>query len=318
MKNLFKPASLLLYLLTFLNFFLTGVSISKFIGSADGQGLASGAIVLGYGMTFAIGAFILAVISVNYLSEKSISKMNRLLVIVLIILISYYTFAFFNNKKSNETGNTNSKSSTVTLIGNKVSGLPLKNRSSEETMGLGFFKPDFFNAKVLYFYNYPVTEKPVSENVPVDSLGFGVNKTGGIDISYAPTWLKPEHLKLDYEIFYFKILSLTKDFAEVIVNDVTENTMLLARNSGNVILWPDFLLQVHSVEFLKDKNQIVRVKPLSYAGEINKTFEIMKPVLIKEEWMQIEMFDENYESIGMGWIQWRNGSKLLITYSLLS
>lgn len=318
MKNLFKPASLLLYLLTFLNFFLIGVSFSKIIGATEGQGLASGAIVLGYGMTFAIGAFILAVVSVNYLSEKSISKINRLLVIVLLILISYYAFAFFNNKKNNETGKTNTESSTVTLIGNKVSGLPLKKRSSEETMGLGFFKPDFINAKVLYFYSYPVTEKLVSEHIPIDSLGFGINKTGGIDISYAPPWLMPEHLKLDYEIFYFKIMSLTKDFAEVMVNDVTENTMFLARNSGNVILWPDFLLQVHSVGFLKDKKQIVRVKPLSYAGEINKTFEIMKPVLIKEEWMQVEMFDENYESIGKGWIQWRSGNELLIDYSLLS
>ena len=314
----FKTSGLLLYLLTFLNFFLTGVSISKFIGATEGQGLASGAIVLGYGLTFAFAALIISVISVYYLCEKSVVKINLLLGIALLILISYYTFIFFDNKKSNEVGKTFTEPSTVTQINNNNFSTININRSSEETMGLGFFKPDFINAKVLYFYNSPDTDKPVSENIPVDSLGFGINNTGSIEISYAPPWLKPEHLKLDYEIFYFKIQSLTKDFAEVIVNDMNDNTMFLARNTGNVILWPEFLLQVHSVEFLKDKNQIVRVKPLSNAGEINKTFEIMKPILIKEEWMQIEMFDDNYESIGKGWIQWRNGSELLITYSLLS
>ena len=54
MKNIFNPASFLLYLLTFLVFFLTGATFVNISGAAKNQGLASGAIVVGYALMFSI------------------------------------------------------------------------------------------------------------------------------------------------------------------------------------------------------------------------------------------------------------------------
>ena len=36
------------------------------------------------------------------------------------------------------------------------------------------------------------------------------------------------------------------------------------------------------------------------------------------QWIKVELIDENYNSLGQGWIKWREEGKLLISYSLLS
>lgn len=295
MNKFTNKASLLLYLLAFIVFFFAGGLFVKFSGAAEGQGLASGSIVFVYCIIFALAALAASIFLVHYSSQRSIVIANRLLLIIFVILIGILSLGFSNMEKKR------------ILI-----------NEPENSMGLGFFKPDFFEKPVLYFYSSPDQNKSVQEHPAVDSVGFTKKETGGFEISYAPPWLKPEHLKLDYDILYFKVVSLTENFAEVTVNDVTQETKYIDRNAGKILMWPDFLLQVHSVEFQEPGEQKVRVKPLSYAGEVITAFQIMKPLIIKDEWMLVELYDDNYKKTGEGWIQWNSDNQLLISYSLLS
>jgi hypothetical protein len=90
------------------------------------------------------------------------------------------------------------------------------------------------------------------------------------------------------------------------------------RSAGEVIYWPEFLLKVFSVEFPPDQAQAIRLKPLDYSAEINTPYEFMSPVEVKDEWLHVLLLDDDYRTIGKGWIQWKKDNKLIITYSLLS
>ena len=70
MKKLFKPASLLLYFLTILSFFLAGFLYAALTGAGKGQGLAGGAIVLGYGVLSAGVAFVISIFKLSLTAYK--------------------------------------------------------------------------------------------------------------------------------------------------------------------------------------------------------------------------------------------------------
>ena len=92
MNKLFKPASLLLYLLAVMVFFIGGLFVAKLTGAGKGQMLAGGAIVLFYGIVAAGLAFITALFVARSASHESVVKINKILgavVIVLAIIIAY-------------------------------------------------------------------------------------------------------------------------------------------------------------------------------------------------------------------------------------
>ena len=323
MNKFLKPSGLLLYLLAFLDFFLVGGFFVQISGAAEGQGLAAGAIVLVYGLIFAFTALVASLFFVHYSNHKLIVFANKLLLILFIIEVGIITYQIINKEeKQTPTKEFPKKVTTpVSMLTNASVNNEFDSASQNENefpMGLGFFKPNFRETSILYFYYIPNLKKSILDHPPVDSIGFKKLETGGIDISYAPPWLKPEILKLDYDILYFKSESLSTDFAEVIVNKDINKTMFVARNNGTITFWPDFLLQVNSIEFIVPNEQKVRVKPLSYAGEVKIPFEFMKPLLVRDEWLLVELLNNNYEYAGRGWVQWKRDNQLLILYSLLS
>lgn len=326
MNKFTSKASLLMYLLTFVIFFIAGGLFVKFSGAAEGQGLAAGAIVFVYCILFAFAGLVASIFIVRYRNPGTIVFANRLLLIIFVIFLGILTYNYLKISDNPTPIETPEKVTAPTgMLINAISNFGKENFKEnvfkdepENSIGLGFFKPDFFEKSVMYFYSNQNSKKTVTEHPPSDSIGFSKTENGGFEISYAPPWLVPEHLKLDYDILYFKIQSLSDDFAEVTVNTGTQQTFFVDRSAGKIIYWPDFLLQVHSVEFTDPGIQKVRVKPLSYAGEDLTAFQLMVPVIVKDEWMLVELFDDNYEQVGQGWIQWKKDNQLLITYSLLS
>ncbi|MBC7884650.1 MAG: hypothetical protein H7X99_04205 [Saprospiraceae bacterium] len=97
MNKYVTPACFLLYILTFLNFFLIGGLFVKITGAAEGQGMAAGAMVFTYGLVFASLALITSLIIVSQANPKFISKTNKLLGIGLFLIILYMTFSFYNS-----------------------------------------------------------------------------------------------------------------------------------------------------------------------------------------------------------------------------
>lgn len=322
MKKLIKPASLLFYFQTILIFFLVGVTYSGLTNAAKGQGLAGGAIVVGYGVMFAFIAFITSIIVAYYVRDRIIVITNRIMAILLVIAIGILTYRFMNREQNKKPTKEYPKKTSApavmesNLFFSRVFQHPQEVKNTP--LGLGFFKPNFYKDTVLYFYGNPNWEKSVQEHAPTDSITFEKTEYGSFDISYAPPWLVPDHLKMDYDILYFRIQSISRDFVEITVNNIDQRSIYVNRFDGDIIYWPEFLLSVNSVEFIDGKEQIIRIKPLNYAGEVNTNFIFMQPLIIKGDWMMVRLVDDDYKTVGKGWIQWKKGDSLIIKYSLFS
>lgn len=324
MKKFLKPAFLLFYLLMPVSFFFVGLLFAKLIDAGKGQMLAAGAIVLGYGVLFAGLAFVTSFIIVRYTKHRYVVIANIVLSVLLVSFLLYFRIQY-KNRNSPKPAEHEMKAPKPTAPAEKGnllvwSAIPKKKhlQNPENDMGLGFFTPNFYDNPLLYFYGNVNPEKSVMEHAPTDSIVFKRRGQGGFDIAQAPPWLVPEHMKLDYDMLYFEIAALGREFAEVVVNTQTRRTALVNKYGGKIIFWPAFLLQVHSVEFPPDSNEKVRARPFEQASEVNLPYSFLKPVSIKNEWMQVELWNDDFRPIGKGWIRWQRNGKLLIDYSLLS
>ena len=92
MKKLFQPSSLLLYFLTIFIFFFAGMLVAGLTGAAKGQGLAGGAIVIGYGFITACCAFILAIVAAYTFENNIIKKINRVFLGVLAMVAVFIAY----------------------------------------------------------------------------------------------------------------------------------------------------------------------------------------------------------------------------------
>ncbi len=330
-----KPYSLLLYLLSFIAFFFVGASIAGLIGAAKNQGLAGGAIVFGYAVVAAFIALIVAIVIASKVNRKLIINLNKILAILIVVLFSYFTIKYQARQKEKEktkieqTKKKTTKAIKITeptaMLSRELVSKTLTIATNIEAiqildskMGIGFFSPQYFEHPTLYFYGDINLEKGLTDHTPIDSLVFARDKYVDITTSYAPPWLYPEHLKLDYGIIIFKVLGIGRDFMKVEVNHQTKQTMYLDKFKGEFVSWSEFIRSVHSVEFNENSKKKVLVKPLDYAGEINIKFSFMQPLLVEEEWMYVILVDDNLKEQGKGWVRWKMDNVLLITYSLLS
>lgn len=338
MKKILKPASLLFNFLSLLFFFMVGLYYAGFIEAGKNQGLAGGAIVLGWGVLFGGIAFIASFFGTRYLPHKIIVWGNTIFGVLILITYGIKFFEYQQKKsetyKNQEPHEQIEKKPTapamdaeptamlypedVSLYLNKK--VVRNNTQLEEppSMGMGFFSPNFYENQVLYFYSNPNFEKSIMEHIPYDSITFKRNKYNSLEIATAPPWLVPDHLKLDYDMLYFKIESVTEEFAEVIVNTTNGQTSYVHKPSGKIIYWPEFLLNVNSVEFYPNSKEKVRARPFKASGEINTPHQFMKPIKIQGEWAEVLLLNSDFKKVGKGWIQWERENKLLINYNLLS
>lgn len=100
MKKFFKPASLLFYFLMILVFFFAGVYYAGITGAAEGQGLAGGAIVLGYGVISAFIALFISFVIVYYVSLDRVIRMNQVLGIVFLIFTAITAYRIFTAERA--------------------------------------------------------------------------------------------------------------------------------------------------------------------------------------------------------------------------
>ncbi len=331
MNKLFKPVSLLMYLLVVLVFFIAGMTIAGISGVAEGAGLAGGAIVLFYGLIAAILAFILALFVAHKTQIETIIKINKIFGILFFLAACLFVYRVITLNKNKIPVNEYPKEITAPVATDKeismvsykelkrVEKLVLMNQNSKLKMGIGLFKPNYFEYPTLYFFGGVNLEKGLTEHMPMDSLVFAGDEYNEPTTTYAPPWLYPEHLKLDYGIIIFKALGIGYDFVKVEANKQTKQLTYLDKNKGTFMTWPEFLLSINSVEFIEKSKQTIHIKPLDYAGEVNvKYYAFMQPLLVEQDWMYVKLVDENLKEQGKGWIRWKKDNVLLIIYSLLS
>lgn len=333
-KNLIKLYSLLLYPLAIIFSFLIGVSIAGLVEAGKDQMLAGGAIVLGYGVIAAFIGFCVALFIAYQGKRKTIIRLNAILFILSCLMIVYYNNDYKKRKAAREANQStwyNSTTVTATFAANsdfnssqsdvqveRSSSMNSAHENDNIDCGLGMFSPSLEGLQNLYFYGEINPEKSTDEHLPIDSISFQLDENGNISIATAPSWLMPEHLKLDYGFIIFKCKSLLKDFIEIEVNSINNQTSFVRRDSGDLQLWPEFLLGIHSVELKDELTQTVKHRPFSYSDNVKLDYSLMSPIKVQYNWLQVALLNNEYDKVGEGWVEWRSEKGLLLNYSLLS
>jgi len=341
-----KPYSYLMYFLVVIASFFIGVTYAGIVEAGKGQMLAGGAIVFGYGVIAAFIGLVLSIFIAIKASRSFIIKFNVFLFITIASFFAYYTIKYQNRQKEKakeklEEDNlrqerrlkknpttpakeveplNNNEATSIDYNHAKLLAMLSKSDNTSKNnseMGLGLFSPNMYENNTLYFYGNINYEKAINDHTPYDSITFRRDKYNNIEITTAPPWLVPEHLKLDYGILYFKVKTIIRDFIEVEVNGTNGQTSFVSPESGNIQYWPEFLLKVHSIEFLNSETQEVKSRPFDYADKVNLTFGLMQPIAMKQDWILVKLTDNSYKNVGTGWIKWRENGILLVRYSLL-
>lgn len=320
MKNFFKPARIAFYILMLLSFFIIGLYYAGFIDAGKGQGLAGGAIVLGYGVLFGGIALIASFFIAHFLEISKIKIINWCLLALLLGSWGYTYYQFQQNKVPEEKSapypkqNTTPTETAEPITANLV--MKLENNTMGNELGLGFFKPNFFEYPSLYFYGTITQGKGVYQHIAQDSLSLGRDQFGDFTLASAPPWLWPEAMNQQFGLVYFKVIAVGREFITVEGNSKTAQKAILAKHQGALLYWPEFLLSTSTIQFLEGKKQVPKIKPLDAASEITTPFEYMTTLQIKGDWVLVSLKDKANKEVDQGWIQWKKNELLLISYTI--
>lgn len=310
--------------------FLIGVLLVGITGAAKNQGLAGGAIVLGYGIIGAGIGLILSLILVSKLDGKIIVRANWVLVVALIGAFFYLQHNYTKRQelKQQERGKEKemrqrtkpASPSQLNFFSMPVMASTFSDSDdvSSTDIPLGYFTPNHFEYKTIYFYKDINPEKGLTEHLPVDSVVFGIDEYGNPKADYAPQWFNPEHLKLDYGIIVLKALSIGFDFMEVVVDSESDKRMYVDKSKGTYTSLPEYLLTANSLEFRSGNNNKIYEKPSDKSPIVDVEYSFMKPLLIEQNWAYVKLVDDSLKEMGKGWIVWKDKGELLVNYSLLS
>ena len=307
-----KPANIAFLLLVPVVSFVVGVYLAGIAGVGKGQMLAAAAIVLGWGFLFAGIAVFIAILIARSVQTHTLVKANWGLLILLLILYGITHYRYLERQKSKEVRIellTKPPVHFATLV-------PSKRLESPSNMGIGLFQPNFYEHPKLNFYGGVNLEKSLDEHLPVDSLVFQQTEVG-FTTAYAPPWLFPEHMKLDYGILMFKVIGQGHDFLKVESNKQNGKIHYIDKSQGRLITWAEMLLSVNSIQPLKS-SQTIHTKPQESASKVSLNYEYLQPVLVQDDWTFVKLVDANLKEVGKGWIRWKNGNQLTIKYSLFS
>lgn len=169
----------------------------------------------------------------------------------------------------------------------------------------------------LHFYRAPGIGENPGDYPPADTVKFGPGLPS-VDIAEAPPWLVPDHLKMDYEIFFLRVVTITPMWLEVIGNSRTGETWWVSREAVRFIAWPEFLLTINSVEAFDSEANPVRARPLDDSPILSTAPAALPPLAVQGDWMKVATHELADRMPPDGWIRWRRGDRLLITYNPLS
>jgi hypothetical protein len=186
-----------------------------------------------------------------------------------------------------------------------------------EPLGVGMVMPPLDPAQPLYVYGVPDLDTLPEALSPQDSVTF---RTGPhyVDIATAPPWFVPKVMKLDYGLLHLRAKTLTHHWIEVIVNERTGATRWVDRSAVTFEPWSVFLLGVVTVEVKDPATNPVRSGPDGVAPVRARASALLRPRAVQGDWLQVDPSPLSDAQGPAGWIRWRDGERLLITYSLLS
>ncbi|MCB0488570.1 MAG: hypothetical protein R2820_10235 [Cyclobacteriaceae bacterium] len=170
----------------------------------------------------------------------------------------------------------------------------------------------------LRFYSKPDFDSAPYQLKAIDSVTFAKGEHY-IDIATAPPWLAPEYIKLDYDQFLFRVVTYSQNWIEVIVNNMNGQTFWVDAQAVEYKDWGTFLTGVVAVEVLDTDKNPIRGKALDQASIIASVQGAqLRPIAVKGDWLMVSTVGLADRIVPTGWIRWKKGDQLLISYSVLS
>ncbi|MEH6765357.1 MAG: hypothetical protein V7655_12710 [Aequorivita antarctica] len=114
MKNFFKPARIGFYILMLLVCFILGLYFAAYIDAGKNQGLAGGAIVMGYGVLFAGIGLVASFFIAHFINVKTIIKINWILLVSFLSIFGYKYYQFDQRDKRQKQENEQFKPAPTT------------------------------------------------------------------------------------------------------------------------------------------------------------------------------------------------------------
>jgi hypothetical protein len=305
-------------------FSFIGLVVGTMIGSLfvpKGSGLAGPAIALGYGFVGFAVAIIAGILLARKLAYPQLRMALLVSGIVSLFFCGWMVYRFFEEQRKRDSQSEafgEHSSQISTMVPPPVTAEEVSNQAEVQSLGVGMVKPRLTPGAPLYFYSSADFSKLPSVMSVADSLTF-FKSEHYIDIATAPPWFVPEVMKLDYDLLFLRAVTLSQNWLEVIVNQQTGETRWVDRHAVDFIHWPDFLLEVFAVEIADPESNPLRIKPLSHASIVPVSAgAVLHPIAIQGDWMKVVVGEIPDSNSPTGWIRWRDGDRLLITYSLLS
>lgn len=310
---------------------LLGLFLGGFIGGVvvpKSDGLAGAAEVLLFAM---IGALMLLAGAIVFVRRATRRGVVRALVItgpVALVLLAFITFRFIADKAERDRQWQEEQErfkrmrptapATDAIFASFRTTLPTLKEATGRTarLGLGMAAPHM-GPGVFHFYAAPDLDALPDPANATDSLSFekGEHFT---NITSAPPWFVPAHMKLDYDLLLVKVITLARNWVEVEVNAVDGTTRWVARGEVEIRTWPEFITTVNTVEILDPTTNPVRIKPLDHAAVLaDGANALLVPLAVQGDWLMVSTNGLADRIVPTGWIRWRKGEELLVKYNLL-
>ena len=294
-------------------FMLIGLVVGTLIGGQfvpEGSGLAGPAIAIGYGFVGALvalggGVFLGWRLSITTLliTLKWVGGATVLVVAGLLVR------AIALNGAEDEVA-------PAPLVPTEPINFIQTIRLPNAEVGIGLVMPHQRPGASLYFYGQPGFDRLPSDVAPTDSLTF-TRREHYIDIATAPPWFAPVHMKMDYNVLMMRALTISRNWVEVEVNQFDGRRQWIDRHAVRFVDWPTFLAEVNSIEALDPINNPIRTKPLPHAAILADSQDaLLRPLAVRDEWVQVSTNGLADRIPPTGWIRWRNDDGFSIRYAL--
>lgn len=196
--------------------------------------------------------------------------------------------------------------------------LPVWGQQSPDGIGVGVVQVPF-TEHPLYLYGDPSGHP--STRTPLDSLTFSSGLHHN-EVAYAPPWFAPDDFRLDYDLLYLHALTLRPSWVEVVVHTQEgtrqPRTVWLDRDAVTFRAWPEFLLEVYSVEPIDPASNPLRSSPQDGADVTPSNVADYRVLAVRGPWLFVEGADGREVGNPTGWLRWSRDGRLLIRYNLLS
>ena len=315
---------------------LAGLVLGLFAGGLVGRltvpktdGLAGAAEVLMYALIGGLLCLVLAIVFVKRMPRRSVLRLVLVLGPLALIMSSWATWRFMKDKAEKdrewEIEQERYKQMKPTAPALKVLFASIGSTARVEVedqddpparLGLGMAAP-MMELGAFRFYGAPDMKALPVVSQATDSLVFAKGEHF-TNITSAPPWFVPAHMKLDYDLLLLKVITLSRNWVEVEVNSIDGTTRWVDRQELAFITWPEFISTVGSVEIIDPETNPIRIKPLDHASAMADGADaLLKPLAVQGDWLMVGTSELADRIAPTGWVRWRRGEQLLVTYNLL-